>query len=115
MESEKIIKFFSLLQRMTASASEMVSQIGCPHFFLTLSAADMQWPELFRIIAQQNGRSLTDDDIAALSYDEKSSMLRNDPVLAARHFDHRLHHYNIDRCLRRSRSLQRRLTSCTDD
>jgi len=29
---------------------------------------------------------MTDDDIATLSYDEKSSMLR----LAARHFDHRL-------------------------
>jgi len=33
---------------------------------------------------------MTDDDIAALSYDEKSLMLRNDPVLATRHFDHRL-------------------------
>ena len=33
---------------------------------------------------------MTDDDIAALSYEEKSTMLRNDPVLAARHFDHRL-------------------------
>ena len=68
----------------------MVSQIGCPHIFLTLSTADMQWPELFRIIAQENGRSLTNDDIVVLSYNEKSSMLRNDPVLAARHFDHRL-------------------------
>jgi len=68
----------------------MVAQLGCPHFFLTLSSADMSWPELFRRIGQQSGRSMTDDDIAALSYDEKSSMLRNDPVLAARHFNHRL-------------------------
>jgi len=50
----------------------------------------MSSPELFRIIGQQSWRSMTDDDIAALSYDEKSSMLRNDPVLAARHSDHRL-------------------------
>ena len=68
----------------------MVAQLGCPQFFLTLSSADMSWPELFRIIGQQSGRSMTDDDIAALSYDEKSSMLRNDPVLAVQHFDHRL-------------------------
>ena len=53
----------------------MVAQLGCPHFFLTLSSADMSWPELFRRIGQQSGRSMTDDDIAALSYDEKSSML----------------------------------------
>jgi len=33
---------------------------------------------------------MTDDDTAALSYEEKSTMLRNDPVLAAQHFDHRL-------------------------
>jgi len=68
----------------------MVAQLGCPQFFLTLSSADLSWPELFRIIGQQSGRSMTDDNIAALSYDEKSSMLRNDPVLSARHFDHRL-------------------------
>jgi len=49
----------------------MVAQLGCSQFFLTLSA-DMSWPELFRIIGQHSGRSMTDDDIAALSYDEKS-------------------------------------------
>ena len=68
----------------------MVAQIGCPQFFLTLSAADMSWPELFRIIGQQNGDILTDADIESLTYEQKASMLRNDPVLAARHFDHRL-------------------------
>ena len=74
----------------------MVAQIGCPHFFITLSAADMSWPELFHIIARQNGQLLTDEDIAAMSYEEKASMLRNDPVLAARHFDHRLRAFFTD-------------------
>jgi len=77
-------------QRAVRELIAMVAQLGCPQFFLTLSSADMSWPELFRIIGQQSGRSMTDDDIAALSYNEKSSMLRNDPVLAARLFDHRL-------------------------
>ena len=44
---------------------------------------------MFRIIGQQSGRQMTDDDIATLSYEEKTTMLHNDPVLAARHFDHR--------------------------
>ena len=68
----------------------MVSQIGCPHFFLTLSAADMSWLELFRIIGQQIGHAMTDGDIAALKYEQKVTMLRNDPLLTAQHFDHRL-------------------------
>ena len=68
----------------------MVIQLGCPHIFLTLSAADMSWPELFKIIGKQAGRFLTDEEINSMGYEEKASMLRNDPVLAARHFDHRL-------------------------
>jgi len=60
------------------------------------------WPELFRIIAKQNGRSLSDDDIQALSYEEKATMLRNDPVLAARHFDHRLKAFFTDVLMRGS-------------
>jgi len=31
----------------------MVAQIGCQQFFITLSVADMSWPELFRVIGQQ--------------------------------------------------------------
>ena len=73
-------------QRAERELIAIVAQLGCPQFFLTLSSADMSWPGLFRIIGQQSGRSMTDDDIAALSYDEKLSMLRNDPVLATRHF-----------------------------
>jgi hypothetical protein len=78
-------------QRAVRELIAMVAQLGCPHFFLTLSAADMSWPELFRIIHKQNtGWDLSDDDIANLTYEQKVSMIRNDPVVAARHFDHRL-------------------------
>ena len=72
-------------QRALRELIAMVAQIGCPHFFLTLSAADMSWPELFKIIAQQNGNKLTDDDVANLSYTQRATMLRSDPVLTARH------------------------------
>ena len=73
--------FQSAVREMIA----MVAQIGCPNFFVTLSAADMSWPELFKIIAQQNGNKLTDDDVANLSYTQRATMLRSDPVLTARH------------------------------
>lgn len=68
----------------------MVKQLGSPHFFLTLSAADMQWPELLRILSQQKGCTLTDEEIAGLSYENKCQLLREDPVLAARQFEYRL-------------------------
>jgi ATP-dependent DNA helicase PIF1 len=31
----------------------MISQVGAPHIFFTLSAADLHWPELHRLIEQQ--------------------------------------------------------------
>ena len=83
-------------QRAVKQLIAMVAQIGCPHFFLTLSAADMRWPELFQIISEQNGKKMTADDIAAMGYEQKAAMLRNDPVLAARHFDHRLKAFFTD-------------------
>jgi len=55
-------------QRAVRELLAMVAQIGCPHFFITLSAADMSWPELFHITARQNGQLLTDEEIAAMSY-----------------------------------------------
>jgi len=61
-------------QRAIKELIAMTMQIGCPHFFLTLSAADMSWPELFHVITKQNGRSLSDDDIQVQSYEEKATI-----------------------------------------
>jgi len=73
----------------------MVKQIGSPHFFLMLSAADMQWSKLLTILAKHKGLNLSDEAIAGMSYDEKCQLLRNDPVLAARHFQYRLRKFFI--------------------
>ena len=32
---------------------QMIDQLGSPHLFFTLSAADLHWPDLHRIIEQQ--------------------------------------------------------------
>ena len=47
----------------------MVKQLGMPMWFMTLSCADLRWPELFQIIGRVNGKNMTDEEVDALSYD----------------------------------------------
>ena len=47
---------------------------------MTLSCADLRWPELFQIIGRTQGLNLTD---------ERCSMLNLDPVIVAKHFQFR--------------------------
>ena len=68
----------------------MIHQLGTPTWFLTLSAADMKWPNMIQAIAKQYGVTYTDDEVAALSFDDKSGWLRRNPVTAARHFHYRI-------------------------
>ena len=68
----------------------MIRQLGITTFFLTLSAADMQWPDIIQSIARQYGVTHSDGEFAALSFEEKSKWLRQNPVTAARHFQYRL-------------------------
>ena len=78
-------------QRTFYDLLAMIRQLGTPTWFFTLSAADMKWPDMIQNIAKQYGGTYTDDDIGALSFEEKSSWLRRNPVTAARHF-----HYHLD-------------------
>lgn len=48
----------------------MVKQLGIPTWFVTLSCADLRWPELFQIIARTNGTNMTDEQVEALSYED---------------------------------------------
>ena len=68
----------------------MMSQLGTPTWFFTLSAADIQWPDMIQTISRQSGVSLTDDDVRNLSYAERCNWLRLNPVTAVRHFHYRL-------------------------
>ena len=77
-------------QRVMYDVLGMIRQLGLPTWFLTLSAADMQWPDVIQTIARQYGTTFTDEQVAAMSFDEKSKWLRQNPVTAARHFQYRL-------------------------
>ena len=68
----------------------MMGQLGTPTWFFTLSAADMQWPDLIQTIARQSGVILSDKDVCNLSYTERCNWLRSNPVTAVRHFHYRL-------------------------
>jgi hypothetical protein len=48
----------------------MVRQLGIFTWFLTLSSADIKWPDI-RIIAQKQGVPLTNDDVDNLSWEQK--------------------------------------------
>ena len=77
-------------QRTFYDLLALIRQLGTPTWFLTLSAADMKWPDVIKTIAKQYGTIYTDDEVASLSFEEKSNWLRCNPVTAARHFQYRL-------------------------
>ena len=68
----------------------MVKQLGIPTWFMTLSCADLRWPELFQIIAKTKGKNMSDEEVEALSYHERCSMLNLNPVIVAKHFQYRV-------------------------
>ena len=68
----------------------MIRQSGTPTWFFTTSAADLQWPDMIRTIARQYGVYYqSDEEVAKLSFEERSNWLRRNPVTAARHFQYR--------------------------
>ena len=68
----------------------MVKQLGIPTWFMTLSCADLRWPELFQIIARMQGRSMCNEEVEGLSYNEKCQMLNTNPVIVAKHFQYQV-------------------------
>ena len=68
----------------------MVKQLGVPTWFMTLSCAELRLPELFKIVARTQGRDITEDQTEALSYVERCQMLNANPVVTAKHFQHRV-------------------------
>ena len=50
----------------------------------------MKWPDMIQTIARQFGVTYTDEQVAALSFEDKSNWLKCNPVIAARRFQYRL-------------------------
>ena len=77
-------------QKLMYKAVAMVKQLGIPTWFMTLLCADLRWPKLFQIIARTNGKNMTDEEVEALSYDERCRLLNLNPVIVAKHFQYRV-------------------------
>ena len=77
-------------QRTFYEVLAMHRQLGIPTWFFTLSAADMQWPDVIISIARQYGQTFTEDQVNEMGWKEKSNWLKCNPVTAARHFEFRL-------------------------
>jgi len=68
----------------------MIRHLGMPTWFFILSAADLKWPDMIQTIAWQYGVSYTDEEVAILSFEDKSNWLKHNPVTAASLFQYRL-------------------------
>ena len=71
----------------------MVRTLGPCTYFVTLSSADLKWPDMLSILSKQQGKVLTEEEIKRLNWHERCKLLRDNPVTAARHFDYRLQQF----------------------
>ena len=68
----------------------MVKQLRIPTYFLTLSCADLKWNELSHITNKLNNSNLTDEEIRNLTYQQRTKLLNDNPVLVTRHFQYQV-------------------------
>jgi len=65
-------------------------QIGKCSFFVTLSAAENKWPELLVTLTKRlREKNITVEEAENLSFEEKTYLIKTDPVTCMRHFDHK--------------------------
>ena len=57
---------------------------------MTSSCADLRWDELPYIINKLNNLNLTDEEIKNLTYQQRIKLFNDNPVLVARHFQHKV-------------------------
>ena len=64
--------------------------LSIPTCFLTLSAADLHWPEMIQAVAVQFGKKLTQKDVLKKSIKDRSTYLCQNPITGVCMFQHRL-------------------------
>ena len=74
-------------ERTLTDLNAMVRQLGIPTWFLTLTAADLRWPETIQVIARQYGQELSEEHINKMSWQDRCTWIRSNPVTCARHFE----------------------------
>lgn len=68
----------------------MLRQLGPFTFFYTFSMADMKWPEYLRCLSiLVDGKDISLEEAARLSWKERARLVRSDPITSARYHRHR--------------------------
>ena len=76
-------------QRAKMDLLSMFKTLGAPTYFITLTADDMNWPDLLFVLATRAGMEVTEESVCDLTAEQKHRLLLNDPVTTARHFSQR--------------------------
>ena len=76
-------------QRAKMDLLAMFRTLGPPTFFITLTADDMNWPDLLYVLAKRAGMDISMEDVDSMSSVQKRELLCSDPVTTARHFSQR--------------------------
>ncbi|XP_067660106.1 uncharacterized protein, partial [Haliotis asinina] len=71
----------------------MIRQLGIPTWFCSFSSAELRWNEIIDCILRETSDTRKAQD---LDWNSKCSILRKNPVTAARMFDHRFHAFLRD-------------------
>ena len=61
-----------------------------PTWFLTLSAADLHWPEMIQAAAVQFGRELSQKDVLKMSIVDRSRYLHENLITGVQMFQHKI-------------------------
>ena len=68
----------------------MLRCIDIPTWFLTLSTADLHWPEMIQAIALQLGKKPSHREVLQMSMDQQSNYFQQNPVTGTHMFQHRV-------------------------
>ena len=68
----------------------MFQTLSIPSWFLTLSAADLHWPEMIQAVAVQFGKQLSQKDVLKMSIADESRYLHQIPITGVQMFQHRV-------------------------
>lgn len=69
----------------------MIRQLGIPHWFVSLSAAETKWKNLLQTLGKLvDHKDYTYEDIDKMSWLDKCRLISSDPVTCTRYFDYRV-------------------------
>ena len=79
------------LEKSRKDILAMMRQLGVPSLFVTFTAADTHWVEVLKMLSKTvHNKDLSDEELQALTREQRAELIRNDPVTTARYYKHRM-------------------------